>query len=108
MINFLLFILTGVGITNLVVNATILEGIRDYIGNKSYFLKKLLSCMMCSGFWVGIVISFLFNINPIAAAATISLLSNSMSYFFEYLDLTIALKAKELEEKTDQRDEHAD
>ena len=107
MINFLLFILTGVGITNLVVNASILEGIREYMGSKSALLNKLLSCMMCSGFWVGIGVSFLFNINPIIAAATISLLSNKFSYFIEYAELAIALKAKELE-KTDQRDENAE
>jgi hypothetical protein len=107
MINFLLFILAGVGITNLVVNASILEGIRDYLGSKSSFLDKLLSCMMCSGFWVGIGISFLFNINPIVAAATISLLSNKYSYFIEYIELAIALKARELQ-KNEQRDENAD
>lgn len=106
MINFLLFILSGVGITNLVVNATIFEAPRDYMGSKSQFLKKLMSCMMCSGFWVGIGISYFFNINPIIAGATISLLSNKFSYFLEYVELVIALKAKQLE--TEIKDENVD
>lgn len=106
-INFLLFILAGVGITNLVVNATILDSPRDYMSNKHPLIKKLLSCMTCSGFWVGIGISFLFNINPIVAGATISLLGTKFGYFLEWIELTIALKAKELN-KDDQRDENAD
>lgn len=106
-INFLLFILSGIGITNLVVNATILDGPREYMGNKSSFLKKLLSCMTCSGFWVGFVLGFLFNINPMVAAATISLLSTKFSYFKEYVELVIALRAKQLE-AISEKDEDVD
>lgn len=105
--NFLLFILSGVGITNLVVNATILDAPRNYMGSKSNLIKKLLSCMMCSGFWVGVVLSFLFNINPVVAGAIISLLSNKFSYFVEYMELTIALRAKQLE-TYEEKDENFD
>lgn len=110
MINFFLFILSGVGITNLVVNATILEYPRDFMSRYSNFLGKLTSCMMCSGFWVGVLISYLFNINPIVAGATISLLSHKFSYFKDYIELIIALKARQLQDENldEQRDEDAD
>lgn len=110
MINFLLFILSGVGITNLVVNATILDNPRDFMSNRSTVLKKLLSCMMCSGFWVGMGLGFVFNISPVISGAIISLISHKFSYFKEYIELVIALKAKQLEsdDEPEQRNEDVD
>jgi hypothetical protein len=96
-INFLLFLLSGVGITNLVVNASIFDKIRNFITAKSGFFGKLISCMMCSGFWVGLILSFIFGIHPVVAGATISLLAYKLGYIIDYLDMIIALKAKELE-----------
>jgi hypothetical protein len=108
-INFLLFVLSGVGITNLIVNATILDNLRNYLSSKSAFLSKLLSCMMCSGFWVGFGLSIVFGLHPIVAGPIISLLSNVFSYFLEYIELTIALKAKQLEvQPSIEKDEDVD
>lgn len=98
MVTFLLFILAGIGITNLVVNATILDNLRDFVIQRSNFFGKLLTCMMCSGFWVGLLLGPVFSINMIVAGATISLLSFVFSYFIEYAELLIAIKAKELDD----------
>jgi len=55
-ITLILFILIGTGITNIVVNSTILDSLRDFIVSKAKGLSKpfgelvetLLSCMMCA------------------------------------------------------------
>ena len=99
-INFLLFILAGVGITNLVVNATILDYPRDFVTKNSEFLEKLLSCMMCSGFWVGVILSiFTPEINIVYGGAIISLLSYSAGGLLDYLDIAIAAESKKLEDE---------
>jgi hypothetical protein len=62
---FLIYILVGWGITDFLVNGSILDKIRVYLLVKFPMLGKLFSCIRCSGFWVGILmglISFLdFN-----------------------------------------------
>jgi hypothetical protein len=94
---FLLFILGGIGITNLVVNASILDIPRSFVINSSDFFGKLITCMMCFGFWVGFFLAIFFGFNPILAGATISLLSFAFSYLIEYAEIIVALRANELE-----------
>jgi hypothetical protein len=94
----LLFILAGVGITNLVVNASLLDYPRDFIIERSNILGKLITCMMCSGFWVGLLIGIFIGINPILAGATISLLSFTFGLFVEYMEIEMAVKASYLED----------
>ena len=93
MLNFILFLLIGVGITNIVVNASILEPFRDFITKKSTLFGKLISCMLCTGFWVGILLwlvdpkifeSFSM-LAPICAGAVISLLSSFYDILTDYL-----------------------
>nr|BDD46171.1 hypothetical protein 9 [bacterium] len=89
-----LFILVGTGITNLVVNSTILDSLRDLIIRKAYqtkdslgeLVEKLLSCMMCSGFWLGMLVSLFFPINFIAAGIIISLTSHFYGTFIGGLE----------------------
>lgn len=99
MIMFLLFILAGVGITNLVVNATILDYPRDLISARSDFFAKLLSCMMCSGFWIGMFIGIYFDINIIFSGAAISLLSYTFGLFIEFLEVAIAVNVIKLSDE---------
>jgi len=96
MLTFLLFIFSGVGITNLVVNASLLDNPRDFITSKSEFLGGLVSCMMCSGFWVGFFMGIFSWENPVYTGATISVVSFLFSYYIEYVELLIALRAAEL------------
>lgn len=43
-------------ITNIIVNGTILDSIRNWLLIKIPFIGNLISCMMCSGLWVGLFI----------------------------------------------------
>lgn len=90
MVNFLLFLLAGVGMTNLLVNSSIFAGLRDII-SKIGFLGALISCMTCTGFWVGMSIAFMTGFNPLLAGAAISCLSYLFEVVTEFLDaMTVA------------------
>ena len=89
----IIFVLSGIGITNLLVNASILDTPRYYLSSKSVLVEKLLSCMMCLGFWVGFIFAIPFGLNPIMFGATISLLSNFYSLIAEYVEISTSIKA---------------
>jgi hypothetical protein len=97
MIYFLLILLAGIGITNLVVNASLFDNLRDFVIKESDFLGKLITCMMCSGFWVGFVLGLFGDINPIYLGASISLLSFLVGIISNYFEILTALKASELQ-----------
>jgi len=99
MIDFLLFIFAGVGITNLVVNASVLNTPRNFLTSRSSFMSGLLECMMCSGFWVGIVLGLSTGVNPILAGPTVSLISFVFSYLVELVELEIASRREDLEDR---------
>ena len=63
--NFLIYILIGWGITDILVNGSIFKGVRNYFLVKSPAIGKLFSCVQCSGFWVGILMGILFYLNLI-------------------------------------------
>jgi hypothetical protein len=55
----LIFFLMGCyGITTLIVQSKIMEPLRNYFKVKKSYLYKLITCMMCTGFWVSIISSF--------------------------------------------------
>ena len=54
----ILTILVGYGISNIIVFGSIFEGLRTFADKVSpNFFGKLLSCMMCTPFWVGFGLS---------------------------------------------------
>ncbi len=59
----LIYILIGWGITDILVNGSILDGIRNFCLVKIPFLGKLFTCVQCSGFWVGIFLGILSLLN---------------------------------------------
>lgn len=64
----LIYILIGWGVTDFLVNGSILDGIRSYSLVKVPILAKLLSCIRCSGFWVGVLMGLLLpylNFHPL-------------------------------------------
>lgn len=77
--SFIIILLTGVGLTNLLVNASILNKPRNFL-RKAKLIDELFSCMMCSGFWVGLFLSILFGINILVGSCTVSL----FSFLFDY------------------------
>lgn len=98
----LLFIIISVGITNLLVNASILDNLRDYVKSKNTFIGNLISCMMCSGFWIGIFISFFsFNIFPLYGGAIASVSSYIFGLLVDYLNVKIAIHANNIMEDED-------
>ena len=56
----LYFILVSYGMTQIIVYGEIFDSHRIWIKKKSKWFGKLVSCAMCTGFWVG---AFLFGIN---------------------------------------------
>ena len=53
--NFLLFVFSVIGFTNILVDpATIMQPVRDFIEKRCHpWVNKLVSCYQCSGTWVG-------------------------------------------------------
>ena len=93
MLDFILFLFVGVGITNIVVNASILDYPRDIVISKSPLLEKLLTCMLCTGFWIGLclwtihpaIFAVYGKIAPLCAGAVISLASSFYDILTDYL-----------------------
>lgn len=58
MTNLLMYILVVYGITTVIVQSKIFRGIRDFIKKRSSFFYSMVTCMMCTGFWVSLFVSF--------------------------------------------------
>lgn len=61
---------------------------RNYLKSKSIYLKELLSCSLCLGFWVGLLVSileFLFNDNRTLNLLYIPFASSALCWFFDSL-----------------------
>ena len=56
-----LSIFAGMGLTNILMNSTLLEPLRD----KCNKIDELLSCPMCSGVWAGLIAIGLVAIHPL-------------------------------------------
>lgn len=86
----LLFTFSGFGLTTIITKGDIFQPLRDKLDNGSDELSKnffglLISCPMCVGFWVGVVLS-LFVYSPI-----LTTFINEKS-FIEYSFLTFLKK----------------
>lgn len=53
-------------VTNILVNGSIFDPIRVYVQVMYPTLGKLLTCMQCSGFWVGILLGLLISAGQMA------------------------------------------
>ena len=60
----LYFIMGCYGITLLVVQSKIMEPVREFFKGRVNFVYKLLNCMMCTGFWVGLFFTLGFKFSP--------------------------------------------
>ena len=61
----LLYLMLGCyGVTSIIVQSKLFKPFREWVGNKSAFFGKLTSCMLCSGFWVGLFTVIIFNMSP--------------------------------------------
>jgi uncharacterized RDD family membrane protein YckC len=62
----LTFVLACYGLTNIVTNSKLFKPVRE--GAPGTWLKDLLKCPMCFGFWAGLILAFWFDINPFIGA----------------------------------------
>lgn len=91
------FVLVGIGLTNLIVNSNILEKPRNWLVRKIPFVGKLVSCMMCSGFWVGVGLAYYSGGVPLLyGGALISLLSYLWDNLFFLLTVLTDLKIHQI------------
>ena len=60
----LIYILLTYGFTNIVVYGSIFEKPRTWLKSKAKWIEDLLTCMMCSSFWVGAILGW-FVKNPV-------------------------------------------
>lgn len=57
----LFYILGCYGLTTIIVQSKIMEPIRLFFKKTITFVYKLLTCMMCTGFWIGVITSIRFK-----------------------------------------------
>jgi len=59
----LVFILLNYGVSNIIVYGSIFNGFREFWKSVSpNFFGKLFSCMMCTPFWTGVLLSVTFHL----------------------------------------------
>ncbi len=85
LVDLLIFTLGCAGVTIIIVSSVVMEPVRSFVEKKSASLGKLINCSMCSGFWVGLIASFFYEINPLWGAAISSLASWSISSLVEMM-----------------------
>ena len=84
--NLLFFVFVAYGLTQILVYGKIFDKIRPKVG----FVGKLLSCSMCTGFWVGIFLwlindfTTLFSFdNNVMTGLLLGFLSSGTSYILD-------------------------
>lgn len=105
MIKILLILFVAVGITNLVVNASVLESVRNFIAKRSNLLGMLVNCMLCSGFWVGVILGLWISENPLYFGALVSLMAHFYGILVDYLSMKSAYYGSKIEEHEVEDDE---
>lgn len=86
-----LFTLGVIGMTHIIVDATIFQWLRDWMDAKlPEKVSKLVHCYQCSGFWCGIVCGALaFPLtagNLFLAGCAGSVLANFVALYMNYLE----------------------
>ena len=80
----ILFFILGWSITSILVNGSIFDSLRIYTQVKVPILSKLLTCMQCSGFWIGFFLGILaiqkIIIDPISLFHIITINSTILLY----------------------------
>lgn len=80
MIAILYFILGCYGLTTILVQSKIFKPLRESFKDTVPFIYTLLNCMMCTGFWVGVLMTIVFRFS-----ISYSLFSNNTTNVFELL-----------------------
>jgi hypothetical protein len=87
----MIFILICYGITGILTQSYLFESYRNLFKNK--WIKYLTRCTQCTGFWIGIMISFIYPIQSIVEINVLismflhGVISSGASYIIQsYLD----------------------
>lgn len=97
------FYLTCIGITILITQSSILEPFRLLFSKLGDMADELIHCAMCTGFWVGFFMSFLYNKDTLFSAATSSFLSWILFVAANFLfTITLHYQDKSSYEETDE------
>lgn len=89
----ILNIVSCIGITIIITQSSLFEKLRDWVSFYSNFLGELVSCPMCLGVWVGLIMSFYFSCDPLTLAFStsvsswlVSIIGNlliTLSYYYD-------------------------
>lgn len=69
------FYITCVGITILITQSSILERFRNAVSSLGDLFDELIHCAMCTGFWVGLILSLIFEKDVLHYSVASSLIS---------------------------------
>lgn len=50
------------GISIIITRTAIFERIREFVATRSYFFGELISCTVCTSFWVGVVFAVIKSV----------------------------------------------
>ena len=73
MLELIKFLLSCVGLTMILTNSKLFKPFRDWCKKKSKLLGYLSTCSMCSGFYSGLIVYFLYKITYIIPIININL-----------------------------------
>ena len=62
MIEFLTIVLAALGLLYILQYGTILDRPRKFVNSRCQFLKELIECSQCLGFWTGLFVCFVYNV----------------------------------------------
>jgi hypothetical protein len=83
----ILLLIACFGLTNILVNSKIMEGFREKFSSEGEFFKDLISCSMCTGFWVGLYFALIIILAPLGSTlfyiATLPFASSGLSWIME-------------------------
>jgi hypothetical protein len=92
------FIFATVGITMIITISSVFLPIREFVESQSRPLGELIGCSMCTGFWMGVLISSLsYNINPVYGGAIASFFSWFLIGVAELIQLRIMFEERVLD-----------
>lgn len=91
MVFFLLFLVAGIGLTNIIVDSSLFAPVRDLLKKilpaKAF---KVFECYQCAGMWCGMLVgAWLIDHHPftiVCCGFAISFLASLSAHFFNYLE----------------------
>lgn len=93
MAELIMFIIASAGITYIIVYGSILSSIRSWLSAKSSYIEDLISCTLCTGFWVGLALSMFTTISLPYAAGIAAISAMVVDLIIDLIREMIALVA---------------